>query len=251
MLASQNRDDQVGQVKVHLSSVDSTNNYAANLLKAGLAHSGTVILADEQTNGRGQRGETWQSKPGMNLQFTVIWKPKELLLANQRYLNFAVSIAIVKYLEKHNLSSEIKWPNDILVDEKKICGILIENQIQGNRIAASIIGIGLNVNQLEFDGFSATSIKKEKEISKIPKEELESLLYELNKTLAILSENKTVELEQAYCEKMIGYQETRSFQDNKGPFQGEIKGVDSEGNLMILRKEGLVNYGIKEVKFLF
>ncbi len=69
--------------------------------------------------------------------------------------------------------------------------------------------------------------------------------------MAILSENKKEELEQAYCEKMMGYQETRSFQDNSGSFQGEIKGVDSEGNLMILRKEGLVNYGIKEVKFLF
>ena len=110
MLASRNIQDQIGQVKVHLSLVDLTNNYAANLLKSGKAKSGTVILADEQTNGRGQRGEVWQSEPGLNLQFSIIWIPENLSISNQKYFNIAVSLGLVQFLEKKGIEAKIKWP---------------------------------------------------------------------------------------------------------------------------------------------
>ena len=168
MLASHKSEDHFGQFKVHLSRVDSTNNYAANLIKSGKAKSGTVILADEQTNGRGQRDAVWQSDPGLNLQFSAIWLPESFFIKDQRYLNFAVSIAIQQFLSKKGVEPQIKWPNDILVGEKKISGVLIENQLQGQRINACIIGIGLNVNQTEFKNSETKRTKRQRSNGQLP-----------------------------------------------------------------------------------
>ncbi len=250
MLASRNIQDQIGQTKVHLSLVDSTNNYAANLLKLGKAKTGTVILADEQTNGRGQRGEVWQSEPGMNLQFSIIWVPENLSISNQKYLNIVVSLGLVFFLEKKGIKAKIKWPNDILVKNKKICGVLIENQIQGFRISSSIIGIGLNVNQQEFENFPATSVRNELGQFLPTEQVLDGLLHTLNNEFQKLNSTNIDLVEKCYYSFLLGYECAQKFKDDQGEFTGEILGVDANGNLQVVKNGMIRSYGIKELRFI-
>ena len=150
-----------GKEIIHLSHIDSTNNFAATLISDQLCQNGTAILADSQSFGKGQRGNSWHSEPGKNLLVSFILKPDNLSVLRQQELTWITSICIVQTLRIFNIESQIKWPNDILIRGKKIAGILIENQLSGEFISNSIIGIGLNVNQTDFDGIEATSIQLE------------------------------------------------------------------------------------------
>lgn len=129
-------------------SIDSTNLQAHRELAH--AHEGSVWVADFQTAGRGQRGNTWESGAGQNLLFTVLLKPDFLHVAKQFAISQITALAIVKYLEIKGLSPKIKWPNDIYIGDKKICGILIEHTVAGANLSASILGIGININQTKF-----------------------------------------------------------------------------------------------------
>lgn len=249
MLASPNNKDLLGQFQVHLSCVDSTNNYAANLLKAGKARSGTVILADEQTNGRGQRGAVWQSEPGMNLQFSALWMPEHLSITAQKYMNFAVVVALVRYFKKKTIVAHIKWPNDILVQGRKIGGVLIESTINENSIGHTIIGVGLNVNQTEFGNLNATSLKNQLGQFFPVREVLDGVLYELNFTLGMLLDKRFNDLDTLYFKHLYGFNQYLEFQDKNGFFRGEIRGVDDFGNVQIEKNGQVVSYGIKEIKF--
>lgn len=127
--------------------ITSTNDEARG---AVYAH-GDVIVAGRQTAGRGQRGNAWHSEPGKNLTFSVVLEPSFLAAANQFLLSEAVSLAVADTLDYYGIMAEVKWPNDIYVGGRKIAGILIENDITGNAVSRSVAGIGLNVNQMEFD----------------------------------------------------------------------------------------------------
>lgn len=147
---------------IELSSVDSTNNYAANVLSDGSVADFTVILAHNQTAGRGQRGSVWQTAPNKNLTASVIVTAIHLPASQHFLLNMAVSLSVHKLL-RHVIKKDIfvKWPNDIWVEDSKIAGLLIENTIHGNTINESIIGLGLNLNQTDFpEGINATSLKQ-------------------------------------------------------------------------------------------
>ena len=133
---------------IHLDTVGSTSSYLASL-GAEAAH-GTVVMAREQTAGRGQRGNSWEAEPGMNITLSLMLHPKGLPPARQFVISRAVSLAIVGMLDKYVDDVTIKWPNDIYIGDRKICGILIENTITGSTINRCIVGIGLNVNQTEF-----------------------------------------------------------------------------------------------------
>ncbi len=129
-------------------SLDSTNMQAQRELPEALE--GTVWVADYQSAGRGQRGNSWESGAGENLLFTVLLRPDFLNVADQFAISQVVALSVVKYLETMGLSPKIKWPNDIYVGDKKICGILIEHSISGANLSASILGVGINVNQRTF-----------------------------------------------------------------------------------------------------
>lgn len=137
-------------VYIKLDTVKSTSSYLAEHID-GKAH-GTVVTTREQTAGRGQRGNSWEAEPGKNLTFSILLKPKYIKAQQQFYVSEIVSIAIVDVLKKliTNKNVLIKWPNDIYVDNDKICGILIENALMGNSIDRSIAGIGININQRKF-----------------------------------------------------------------------------------------------------
>lgn len=132
--------------------LDSTNNYAKTLIKEGKAKNRQIIYTVEQTAGRGQAAKIWESESGKNLTFSLIVEPKNIEPKDQFIISQAVSVGIVNYLKSHVNSERIniKFPNDIFVDMKKICGILIENTIQGNQFLFCVIGVGLNVNQTKF-----------------------------------------------------------------------------------------------------
>ena len=137
-----------------IDSVDSTNNEVKRRMER--LSDLSVISAAEQTSGRGQRGNIWLSEPGKNLTFSIAVKYEGELFAdanpvNQFVINGVVSLSIVELLKTYGIDARIKLPNDIYVNDKKICGILIEHSVLGSSLVHSIIGVGLNVNQLDFD----------------------------------------------------------------------------------------------------
>lgn len=135
---------------IGLDECDSTNTYLASIAP-GSPH-GTVVYARRQTAGRGQRGNSWESAPGANITMSMLLRPEGLHPSRQFLLSEAVSLAIVEVLRRHlpDERVKIKWPNDIYVADGKICGILIEHSITSSGINHSIVGMGINVNQLCF-----------------------------------------------------------------------------------------------------
>lgn len=135
---------------IRLDSVKSTNSYLAEI--APTSPHGMVVTTHEQTAGRGQRGNSWEAEPGQNLTFSILLRPDQLLARQQFAISEAVATAIARVLQRYIIDRpvEVKWANDIYIGNQKICGILIENSLMGNRIAYSIAGIGINVNQRQF-----------------------------------------------------------------------------------------------------
>src|SRR5690554_4031443 len=149
----------LGKDILYLPVCHSTNDVAKDKLKEKEAAEGSIIITDQQTNGRGQRGNQWHSEPGMNLTFSLILSPKFLDPSELFGLNMAVALGIREALAQYISGVMVKWPNDIVHKEKgKLGGILIENSLKGQKIESSIVGVGLNINQVEFPLSQATSL---------------------------------------------------------------------------------------------
>ena len=196
---------------IKLDAIDSTNSFLKDLGRTTVLKNFTTVTAKQQLNGRGQEAGTWVSESGKNLTFSTYASFLALEIKNHKYLNFAVSLAVLEtliHLKVPNL--QIKWPNDILAGNDKIAGILIENTLKEQKIQAAIIGIGLNVNQEYFPVFSrkATSIKNflQKEINL--EDTLQLLLTSLQNKLALLKEGQFQLLETQYLEFL--YKKKRS-----------------------------------------
>ena len=150
----------MGQQLVELDRVDSTNEHATELIALSKLRHGAVILAHEQTAGRGQRGRSWRSGAGLDLTFSLVVRPTGLRAEDQFMLSKLAALAVHDVL-RERVSGEvrIKWPNDILIERAKVAGILIQNELAGERVNWSIIGIGLNVNSTDLDAdLNATSM---------------------------------------------------------------------------------------------
>lgn len=147
----------IGKVYHRFGELPSTNDWAVELLSKSKPPEGTVVRADSQSAGRGQFGSRWVSSPGKNLTLSVILRPTWLSVSAQFYLSMAVAVALRDLLEDkvpstlHLPTLQIKWPNDIYLNTHKVAGILIQNTLSGQQLQASVVGIGLNVNQVEFD----------------------------------------------------------------------------------------------------
>lgn len=239
---------QIGRKMIHLESVDSTNNYVANLLKDGGLASGTVIMADDQFQGKGQRCAEWLSNAGMNLTLSIYLNDVNLSVDRQFKITQIISIGIQRFLNKHGIASTIKWPNDSYVNHQKIAGILIENRISAGKIDSTIIGIGLNVNQLDFGVLNATSMIKETGDSYILNELYFSFIHMIDETWETFMENEA-SLNQNYLEGLYQLGEIHNYSDKNGVFIGEIIGVTPSGKLKIRREGVIFDYSMKEVKF--
>ncbi|NWF51147.1 MAG: biotin--[acetyl-CoA-carboxylase] ligase [Ignavibacteriaceae bacterium] len=155
--------DFIGRNFIYIEEIDSTNRFLSSSNEK--YDNGTVVLAEKQTEGKGRKDRVWLSARGLNLTFSILLTEKKIILKNHQLINLASSLCVALSLENlYQLHPELKWPNDILIDNRKICGILIESTSKGSSLEKLIVGVGLNVNQAHFQGdfrIEPTSIKIE------------------------------------------------------------------------------------------
>lgn len=240
---------------IKLDATDSTNLYLKNLMLSDSLEDLTVVVTREQRKGRGQIGASWQSTKGKNLTFSLLKKLDAFFIQNQFYLNMAVSLAIYDTLKAYHLPElKIKWPNDILSGAEKICGILIENVTKGQRIRASIIGIGLNVNETDFPNlFNATSLKLLLGRNLNLDELLEGLLERLEYYFNRLESGEMNPLKESYLKVLFRINEASRFKTaNNEEVIGTITGVSNNGRLQVfLENDRVQEFDLKEVQLLY
>ena len=250
-------------MKIHLTEVNSTNSWLLEQLAQGqeLAD-GTVVWTDAQTAGRGQRGNVWESEPGKNLTFSLLLRPDGLAPRDQFVISEVASLAVLYGLQTV-LPAEVaqrlsvKWPNDVYVGDEKICGMLVENQLQGSKIAYSVVGIGVNVNQTKWVGNAPnpTSVKRftAEETALLPL--LDAISDRIYLAMEALSANPEVmfaQLHADYVKHLYRREGFHSYVDAQSgePFEGRLVDVESNGLLHLQVKDGEERtYGFKEVKF--
>jgi BirA family biotin operon repressor/biotin-[acetyl-CoA-carboxylase] ligase len=239
---------------IKLDAIDSTNEFLKGLSNNQLVENFTVVTAESQTKGKGQMGSVWVSDPSKNLIMSIL--VKNFLLDSSRIfdINIAVSVSIIQVLETLNIPElSIKWPNDIMSYNKKIGGILIENSIKSNGDINSVVGLGLNVNQTNFELLpKATSLAvicnttfdKEKILLKI--------IEKLEINIQFWNQNKDL-MWTDYTEKLFKKGIPMPFSDEKQQnFMGIIQGVSSIGKLEILLENDAVSeFDIKEIQMLY
>jgi BirA family biotin operon repressor/biotin-[acetyl-CoA-carboxylase] ligase len=239
----------IGQKIIHLSSIDSTNNYAAKLIKSEKITHGTVILADEQTAGRGQRGNHWLSEAGNNLLCSIYITPVNLTVDKSVILSHAVSVSLVHFLKKLGILGSIKWPNDVYVNKRKIAGILIENTLSKSVITHSVIGVGINVNQTHFGALNATSIKNETGNFYSINELVLQFVESLNTIWENLELSNADTLRNEYLKYLYLKDIPATYTDETGSFTGIIRGI-SERGLLLIEKSGIIEeYDLKQIEF--
>ena len=220
---------------IKLDAIDSTNSYLKKLLNKESLDDLTVVVSKHQTQGRGRNGNAWSNKPSLNLAFSIYKRFSGFEIDKKFMLNVISSISVYETLKKYNLFDlTIKWPNDIMTADKKISGILIENNIRGNMIKHSVIGIGININQSEFKNLpNATSIFIE--TGKL--NSVEKIAQELQNTLEKnFDEFKTNEREilNTYNRLLYRKNEISNFSSNDiSKFQGKIIKVGKDGKIII------------------
>lgn len=239
----------IGNQIIHLDRVDSTSNYAATLLSEGKARQGMVILAENQTNGRGQRGAIWQSESSKNLLLSFYVEHEQLEIINQEVLTHFISLSLHQCLLYFDIHANIKWPNDLIIGTKKIAGILIENQLRGSKITSSIVGIGLNVFQTEFSIPGSTSMSMEAKVSFTKEKVLEVLIEQLNHYYRLLALEQYTQLKEMYLEQLWLINTPSIFERKNEQFTGIIRGTDNFGRLLIEENQEIKTYDLKEVKF--
>jgi len=226
---------------IYLETVDSTNNYAVNLLKTSDVENGTTIITKKQSSGKGQRGNLWESEDDRNLILSLILFP-QLKIKDAFYLTIASSLAVHKTLSHHLNSVKIKWPNDILIQRRKIAGILIENNLRGSLISSSIVGIGINLNQLQFDmdfETPATSLRIESGKRYLPETEAKLLFSCVWSDYQSLLNGNKEEINTNYREHLFGLGSISSFKNTNESFKGSLLDVNDEG-AAILEVDGKV-----------
>ena len=238
-----------------LNAIDSTNSYLRQLSKNEDIEKWTVVTADYQTEGRGQKGAIWQSERGKNLIFSILVRMDNFKARDQFLLNCAVSTGILNALTPYELPKlKIKWPNDIMSVSKKLGGILIENTLMNDAINHSIMGIGLNVNQLAFPEDLPLAVSMRQLIGRDLDRDL--LLHEMIESIQnqfdLIFERKFDVLLKAYDQNLYRKDAAHMFQDlQANMFMGIIKGVDPEGMLMVEHEDEIIRtYNFKEISYL-
>lgn len=246
----------VGQNTIFLPETESTNSYAVSLLKNVNAFEGTVVYSTHQTHGRGQRGNTWLSEKGANIAFSVILKPTFIPIKHTYLMYILSALAVYDVLtqlpDSSHFDIKIKWPNDILVNGKKVAGILNETVIQNNRLSAAVIGIGLNINQTNFANLRhAGSLKslfgKNFEIKPI----LEMLCVHLEKNYIQLKNGHATDLTNTYLKHFYKHHQWQAFRIQNRDALYLVNGISEEGLLHLQDKAGNnLFFDVKEIQWL-
>lgn len=239
---------------VKLDAIDSTNDFLKYFSRRENLENFTVVTTENQTNGRGQMGSVWNSQVGKNLIMSVLIKNFIADATSVFDLNIAVSLAVIQSLQKLDIPElRIKWPNDIMSGNKKIGGILIENSFKSNQAIDSIVGIGINVNQTEFENLpQASSLILQTGVSFNKDELLLGIIQEL-KAIVENWYKASEDYKIHYDNLLFKKGEPMIFQKpDQSNFVGEIIGVNASGRLQILNENSHIeDFDLKEIKLLF
>ena len=244
----------VGQNFVTIKEVDSTNNFLKQLASNSKpVIEGTVIMAENQTAGRGQQQNSWHAEPGKNLTFSLLLKPSFLPVTQQFDLVRAVSLGVFDAL--HPLLGDglkIKWPNDIYYGDRKLGGMLIENMIQGGQIKNAIVGIGLNINQQTFPDYLPNAISVKQILQQ--DYDLKTLLSDICRYIEAyylnLKAGKILFVRETYLTRLYWLNEQKEYKSKEGQFAGTIKSVKDNGILVVENnKHEELEFSLKEIEF--
>ena len=241
-----------GQQLIWLPACGSTNAEAQHLLGENRASEGCTVVTDHQTAGRGQRGNRWEAAGGENLTLSVVWFPTFLDAGQQFLLSQAVALAVHDWaaaLLGPSSALRVKWPNDLYYGPQKLGGILIENALSGQQIQHSVVGIGLNVNQLGFEVPTATSLAG-----------LTGRAYDLGPLAAHLLEclerrylqlraGRVGALRQTYLQALYRYRELHTYEVAGQRVSGQIVGVGEDGRLAVEIGGSVRWFGLQEIRY--
>ena len=241
----------IGKNLIYLPTCQSTNTHLAEISQSPALPEGTTVYTFHQTAGRGQRGNAWESQPNQNLTFSYLLYAKEVPLEQMFILSMATALGVYDFLQAY-LPTEwlhIKYPNDILVKGEKIGGILIENSLKGESIEKTIMGIGLNINQLDFQYPRATSLCLHTKQT----HQLENCLQELLTCLAnqyeLLKEKNYFQIKANFLAKSFQFNELCTYFTESGEMSGKIIDIDLAGVLHVETPVGVKTFGTKEISF--
>ncbi len=271
----------LGKIWQHFDELPSTNDFLTN---SDFYTEGSLVTTFNQTAGRGQMGNRWLAEPNQNLAYSIRLNPTFLQANEQFHLNKIVALAVHDFIEKEisnfkfqipkaaasltsnfknhcearsnqtsNLITSVKWANDIYINDKKICGILIQNSLLGSRLQSSIIGIGVNINQIIFPkDLNATSLSLETgqlfDLMSIVEKLTQCLEF---RYLQLKSATYFNEIHEEYLSKMYRFGVDAIYRRaiDDSVFMGKIVGVSASGQLEIMSNRGIETFEIKEVKF--
>jgi BirA family biotin operon repressor/biotin-[acetyl-CoA-carboxylase] ligase len=227
-----------------LDNVPSTNNYATELLRIEEVEEGTIFLTFRQTSGRGQGRNVWESEDYKNLTFSLILKPHFLPASSQFLISQVVSTGIVAALDRVIDDVRIKWPNDILLGMRKLCGILIENSIIGSNLDWTVVGVGLNVNQDRFANYNPEAVSLKQILGRTLDTEalLFSIFDEIMSRYSLLKEGKENEIVELYYQRLFRMGEWWKYRKDGIEFEAKITGTDEFGRLMLEDRSGDITH---------
>lgn len=242
---------------IHLNETDSTNRYLQQLCQEtgnNKVEEFTTVCADYQTAGKGQRGNSWEAAKGANLLFSFVCYPTFVPIRQQFVLSQLISLGIKETLDEYCSDISIKWPNDIYWKEKKICGILIENDLQGNSIGRCISGIGLNINQEVFLSDAPNPISLKQITGKHYQREtiLEKVMQRIEQSYQKLKEDSAYasELATRYAASLFRREGLHCYQDKDGLFNACLVRVEADGRFVLMDEVNQErSYLFKEVQY--
>ena len=242
---------------IDLKETDSTNRYLTQLCNQEQVAEYTIVRADYQTAGKGQRGNTWESERGRNLMFSFVLYPTFLKASRQFLLSQLTALAVQETLDSWTEDIRIKWPNDIYWKEKKICGMLIENELSANGIARSIVGIGLNINQDDFrsDAPNPISLKQitgqEHDRTEILNGIMTRVKHYYQELQGPDSGKIASDITQAYHQALFRREGWHPYEDVSGRFMARLLRVEEDGRYVLRDEAGKERgYLFKEVQYI-
>ncbi|WP_455628487.1 biotin--[acetyl-CoA-carboxylase] ligase [Parabacteroides chinchillae] len=237
---------------IRLEEASSTNHYLRGLLARGPLPEGSVVVTENQTAGRGQIGNVWESEPGKNLTFSLVLYP-DCIPANRQFLISQIAALSVKEtLEAYIGDVTVKWPNDIYWKDKKICGMLIENDLSGHNMYCSVIGIGINVNQKVFRSNAPNPVSLWQIVGEETDKEaiLNRFLHIFYNYYLWLLQEKQDEIRSLYRKSLYRGDGFFSFADEHGIFEASVYDIELTGHLILRLHNGdLRRYAFKEVSY--
>lgn len=242
----------IGRPTITFDTIDSTNDYATSLVSNSNPNEGTVIWAHYQSKGRGQIGSNWSAVAGQSLLMSVILQPRFLMAYQQFTLNILASLAVRSALNSYDIEAQIKWPNDIYIGPKKICGILIQNMLQGKTIKNAILGIGLNVNQDEFDTLLPNPISMKMASTQLydVSDVKSRVCQHLQTYYHRLMDDGFDMLKQEYIELLYLKDLESEYEIGGDTVIGEIKGISDLGKLQMAVNGEMKEFNFRELKYL-